>query len=118
MLLSGEPEPIAQVVPAEKRKCFDEMMLRIYITDGKNGENVRISVPLTLLRLALDSGIQPSFSMNSKSGTSLFNADGKGTGALSGIDFKQIMLMVESGLIGTLMEVDTDDGTNIRIVVE
>lgn len=117
-LLSGETEPEVRVVPVEKRKSFDEMMLRIYITDGEDQENVRISVPLALLRIALDSGVQPQFTMNGKSGSPIFGTESKGSDALSGIDFKQVMLMVESGLIGTLIEVDVDDGTNIRIVVE
>lgn len=117
MLLSGEEEPEVRVIPAEKRKNFDEMMLRIYITDGKDQENVRISVPLALLRIALDSGIQPTFSMNSNSGVSIFSSE-KNSGALHGIDFHQIMQLVESGVIGTLMEVDTSDGTRVRIVVE
>lgn len=117
MLLSGEEEPEVRVIPAEKRKNFDEMMLRIYITSVENREDVRISVPLALLRIALDSGIQPTFSMNGNSGFSIFSSE-KNSGALKGIDFKQVMLLVESGVIGTLMEVDTSDGTRVRIVVE
>lgn len=117
VLLSGEEEPEVRVIPAEKRKNFDEMMLRIYITDGKDQENVRISVPLALLRIALDSGVSPTFSMNSNTGAAILGTE-KTSGALKGIDFKQVMLLVESGVIGTLMEIDVDDGTSVRIVVE
>lgn len=120
VLLSGEPEPLAQVVPTEKRKSFEEMMLRIYIIDGEDGdhETVRISVPLMLVKVAVESGVQPCFSSNSKQSPGFFSVNGKSVDALSGVDFKQIMLMVESGVIGTLMEIDVDDGTKVRIVVE
>ena len=105
ILLTGEIPAGARMVPEAMRKKIEEMTLRIYIaTDGK--EDVRISVPLMLLKVVMDSGASPDIMLGNH-GTSL-----------SGVDFTQIFKLVESGMIGTLLEMDVSDGTNVRIVVE
>jgi hypothetical protein len=87
------------------RKKIEEMTLRIYIcTDGE--EDVRISVPLMLLKVVIDSGMKPDVML------------GTHGAALNGVDFERLFMLVESGMIGTLMEMDVSDGTRIRIVVE
>ena len=37
---------------------------------------------------------------------------------ISILDLQKLFMMVENGCIGTLMEVHTQDGTDVRIVVE
>ena len=41
-----------------------------------------------------------------------------GNEALSGIDFTQILKMVELGAIGNLVEVESGDGDTVKIFVE
>ena len=108
MLLSGEETPELRMVPVEKRKKIEEMMLRIYVYD--NGvEEVRVSMPLMLVKIMLESGMQPDV---------IFSGNARNTSILQELDIQKLFAMVESGLIGTLMEVETKDGSTVRIVVE
>ena len=107
-LLSGKKdEPVVKVVPPEQRKSFDELMLRIKV-DSVKGEKVRVSLPMPLIKATLEcaSGINVSKFM------------GGSDGVLDNIDFAQIIKMVESGMIGKLVEVDDGEGTTVEIVVE
>lgn len=105
VLLTGDAPAAARMVPEPMRKKIEEMTLRIYIcTDGE--EDVRISVPLMLLKVVIDSGMKPDVML------------GTHGAALNGVDFEKLFMLVESGMIGTLMEMDVSDGTRIRIVVE
>lgn len=102
-LLGCEPQMPVQLVPKEERKKIDSLMLRI-IVNSSDGDKVRINLPMTLIK----TGIELGFNMSQVSGSS----------ALDGIDLNQIMSMVENGLIGKLVEVESNDGDNVEIVVE
>jgi transcriptional regulator with XRE-family HTH domain len=107
-LLSGKKEgPIVKVVPPEQRKSFDELMLRIKV-DSIKGEKVRVNLPMPLIKATLEcaSGINVSGFM------------GGSEGVLDNIDFAQIIKMVESGMIGKLVEIDDGEGNTVEIVVE
>ncbi len=101
ILLSGEEDkPAVQVLPPEKRKNINEMMLRI-IVDSSDGDKVRVNLPLALAQVALDSGMEI-----------------QGMGSLKGIDLQQVLNLVKQGVVGNLVEVDSADGDVIRIFVE
>lgn len=102
-LLGCEPQMPVQLIPKEERKKIDSLMLRI-IVNSSDGDKVRINLPMTLIK----TGIELGFNMSQVSGSS----------ALDGIDLNQIMSMVENGLIGKLVEVESNDGDNVEIVVE
>ena len=88
-LLSGKAEPIAQIVPVEERKDLKDMMLRI-IVDSAEGDKVRVNLPLALVQVALDMGMElPQVS---------------GNVALQNIDLRQIVELVRQGAIGNLVE--------------
>lgn len=102
-LLSGKTEPIAQIVPVEERKDLKDMMLRI-IVDSAEGDKVRVNLPLALVQVALDMGMElPQLS---------------GNVALQNIDLRQILELVRQGAIGNLVEVESADGDTVRIFVE
>ena len=108
VLLSGEKAAAVQVLPPEKRKNIDEMMLRIYVyVQGE--EEVRVTFPFMLCKIMLESGLQPDF---------MLSGNMQGMEAMKNLDLQKLFLMVENGCIGTLMEVHTQDGTDVRIVVE
>ena len=108
ILLSGEKAAAMQVLPPEKRKNIDEMMLRIYVyVQGE--EEVRVTFPFMLCKIMLESGLQPDL---------MLSGNMQGMEAMKGVDLQKLFLMVENGCIGTLMEVHTQDGTDVRIVVE
>ncbi len=103
-LVQGKKEePVVTILPEEERKDIDKMMLRI-IVDSEDGEHVRISIPVMLIKVALSSGISaPQIS---------------GNDAIKNIDFSQILKMIEFGAIGYLLEVESSDGSTVKIFVE
>ncbi len=102
-LLSGKTEPVAQIVPVEERKDIKDMMLRI-IVDSAEGDKVRVNLPLALVQVALDMGMElPQVSGNI---------------ALQNIDLRQILELVRQGAIGNLVEVESAEGDTVRIFVE
>ena len=103
-LLTGKEEAReAVLVPDGERKDFDKLVLRI-IVNGADGERVRVNLPLPLIKVFLDSGI----SIASMGGDRLSGLN---------IDWNAIVIMVEEGVIGKLVEVD-DEGDHVEIVVE
>ena len=110
-LVQGKKEePIVTVLPEEERKDIDKMMLRI-IVESKNGDHVRVNLPMALVKVALETGMTMP-KVNAKINDKL------GEDALSGIDFAQILKMVELGAIGNLVEVESGDGDTVKIFVE
>ena len=102
-LLSGKAQPMAQLVPVEQRKDIKDMMLRIMV-DSAEGDKVRVNLPLALIQVALDMGMElPQLS---------------GNVALQNIDLRQILELVRQGAIGNLVEVESADGDTVRIFVE
>lgn len=103
------PKPDVQVVPVEKRKSFDEMVLRIRVQDG--GDRVNVNLPLPLVKLALEIGMT----------SSMVNIGdvkiGGGSVDLSKVDFNHIIMLVENGVIGKLVEVESEDGETVVIEV-
>ena len=105
-LLSGEKNELARtakVLPPEERKDLKDMMLRIVVDSG-DGDHVRINIPMTLVQVALDMGMEmPQVNGNT---------------ALKNLDLAQIVELVRQGAIGYLMEVESSDGDVVRIYVE
>lgn len=104
-LLSGKTEvqPAVKLESVQQRKDIKDMMLRI-VVDSADGDKVRVNFPLSLVQLAVDTGMElPQIS---------------GKEALSGIDLKQILELVSHGVVGNLIEVDSADGDVVRIFVE
>ena len=104
-LLSGKQEmqPAVMLVPEEQRKDIKDMMLRIMV-DSKNGDKVRVNLPMALVQVAMEMGMEmPQIS---------------GNAALKNIDWMQIMELVRHGAMGNLVEVESADGDTVRIFVE
>lgn len=105
-LLSGKKNELTQtakVLPPEDRKELKDMMLRI-VVDSADGDHVRVNIPMALVQVALDMGMEmPQVS---------------GNAALKSIDLAQIVELVRQGAIGYLMEVESSDGDVVRIYVE
>ena len=102
-LLSGKPKKETTVLPEQARKRVDDMMLRIRVNSA-GGDRVRVNLPMALVKMAMEMGV----SMPQVSGNE----------ALRSIDFEQLLRLVDSGLIGKLVEVETADGDIVEIVVE
>ena len=103
-LLGCEPQvPAVRILPPEERKKMKDMMLRILI-DSAEGDKVRVSLPLGLVELAMEVGVEmPQLSGNE---------------TLKGIDMAKVLDMVRLGCVGNLVEVESADGDQVRIFVE
>jgi transcriptional regulator with XRE-family HTH domain len=105
-LLSGKKEELAvtaKVLPPEERKDLKDMILRI-VVDSADGDRVRVNLPVALVQVALEMGMEmPQISGNT---------------ALKSIDLAQILELVRQGAIGNLVEVESSDGGVVRIFVE
>ena len=104
-LLSGEQElkPVVEMVPVEQRKEIQDMMLRV-IVDSRDGDKVRVNLPMALVQVAVDMGME------------MPQVNGNAT--LKGIDWNQIMELIRHGAVGNLVEVESTDGDVVRIFVE
>ena len=102
-LLSGESEPMTQMVPQEQRKDIKDLMLRI-VVDSSTGDKVRVNLPMALIQVAVDSGMQISQFTDHQ--------------AMKNIDLHQILELVRQGVIGDLVEVRSAAGDHVWIRVE
>ena len=105
-LLSGKQEsaPAVQIVPANERKDIKDMVLRIVVSSAEN-DNVRVNIPLSLVKVGVDAGLN------------IAQVAG-GNEALRNIDLGKILELVEQGVIGNLVEVESAEGDTVRIFVE
>ncbi len=103
-LLGCEPEMPVQLVPEEKRKNIENMVLRI-IVNSSGGDKVKMNLPMALVK----TGVEMGLNMSQVSGVESFG---------KGIDLDKIMSMVDKGLIGKLLEVESSNGDLVEIIAE
>ncbi|MBP1575382.1 MAG: helix-turn-helix transcriptional regulator [Oscillospiraceae bacterium] len=106
-LLSGKQESSVVFVPEENRKDIKDMMFRI-VVNSSEGDKVRVNIPCAIVKIALDCGME----MPQISGNDSVNS------ALKNLDLAKIFEMVEKGVIGNLVEVESHEGDVISIFVE
>ena len=102
-ILGCEPEKTVQLVPKEQRSDLENLMLRI-IVNSSDGDKVRVNLPMKLVKTGIELGMDIS--------------QVSGNGSFKDVDFNQILSMVENGLMGKLIEVESADGDTVQIVVE
>ena len=91
------------LLPVDKRKDIEQIFLRVYV-DSENGERVRVNLPLALVKMARDMGLDiPQMTDNPM---------------MQKIDLGMIMQLIESGVIGKLVEVDSANGDHVEVIVE
>ncbi len=100
-LLRREPSKAVAVIDEAVRKDPSEMVLHIIVDDG--GDKVRINLPLGIVVLMMETD-----TMNINFGNT----------NLKDIDFKSIISMVHSGVIGKLVEIQSNDGATVVIEVD
>ena len=98
-LLTGK-EPEVRMVTLENRKPMEELVMRINVRSG-DGDKVRMNIPMTLVQLGMNIG-----------------ADFTGSSAMKSVDMNQVFSLVKQGVIGKLVEIESDDGDFVEIVVE
>jgi len=87
----------------EEKKSIDQLILRIII-NSDDGDKVKINLPLSLIKIGIEIGMQmPQVSNND---------------SLKEIDFNQILALVESGVVGKIVEIESASGDFVEIIVE
>ena len=104
MLLSGEKEPIAMIVPEDKRKNINQMMMFIRVNSAE-GDKVNVNLPLSLIKAVFESG--------ASMGNMGIDIDG-----VKNIDFAKMFNLIDKGVIGKLVEVQSANGDTVEIYVE
>jgi len=102
-LLTGKNDEV-KLVPVEQRKSLDALTLRIKV-DSAEGDKVRVNLPMSLVKVGLEMGMDISGSVSGMDG-------------LKNVDLSKILELAEKGLIGKLVEVESADGDTVEIVVE
>ena len=99
----GKEKKGVEVVSPEKRKDINKMTFKIKV-NSTDGDKVNVNIPVALIKACLDSGLEmPQVS---------------GKVNLNNIDFKKIFELVEQGVIGELVSIDSADGDHVTITVE
>lgn len=103
-LLTGRRNEV-KMLPVEERKSLDELTLRIYV-DSAEGDKVRVNLPMSLVKVCMEIGVDivPNYE--------------EGMRAVRNLDLGKIMELVERGVIGKLVEVQSAEGDLVEVVVE
>lgn len=103
-LLSGKKQPQTLVLADEERKSVDDDMMLKIIVNSHEGDKVKVNLPIPLVKAGLRIGMgMPQV---------------KGNAALESIDFGELIALIDSGVIGKLVEVESADGDIVEITVE
>ena len=105
-LLTGERSEV-RLVPAEQRKSLDELTMRVRV-DSPDGDKVRVNLPMILVKTSLEIGLQVSAAFGNNSSME----------GLNSIDMAKVVELVEKGLVGKLVEIESADGETVEVVVE
>ena len=104
-LLGKEVHAVTKFEPDTVKTDFGKLMLKVII--DSEGDKVRVNLPLQIVKIAIDAGMQPSIS-----------GSGKTADVISSIDWKQVLAMVEQGLLGEIVTIDSKEGDHVRVLVE
>ena len=92
------------ISPDKMRILLEELTLRIYVNSA-GGDRVKVNLPMSLVKVALEIGIDLTASMG-------------GSEAMTKSDLNKIVELVERGMIGKIVEVESSDGDTVEVVVE
>ena len=107
-LLTDQSEnPETFLIPEEKRKKLDDMVFKV-VVNSSEGDKVRVNLPMPLDRIGLEMGLKlPQLTENEKIGE-----------IIRTVNVQQIFEMVEKGVVGKLVEVESAQGDVVEIWVE
>lgn len=104
-LLTGKTDEV-RLVPAGERKSFDDLIFRVRVNSAE-GDKIRVNLPMPLVKLGMEIGVDVVPNMGGEHGDVLKN-----------INMEKVVEMVERGLIGKLVEMESADGDIVEVVVE
>ncbi|MCH5179821.1 MAG: helix-turn-helix domain-containing protein [Erysipelotrichales bacterium] len=102
--LMGREVNTTMYLEKEERKDINKMIFKISIVDD-DGDKVNLNLPLAVVKVFLDEdGKLSNVSYRNK--------------ALNGIDFNKLIELVEQGVFGELLNIETADGETVIIKIE
>ena len=106
-LFREESKPAVTLLPKEKRKDVNDMVLRV-VCDSAEGDRVRVNLPMILVVGCLEAGIElPDMIKTEGTGFSLKN-----------IDLNKIVELVNKGVVGNFVECESAEGDSVKVFVE
>lgn len=102
-LLTGKSDEV-KLVPLEERKNLDQLTLRIKV-DSAEGDRIRVNLPMSLVKIGMEVGLD------------IVPNHTDGMDSLRNIDLGKVLELAERGLIGKLLEMESE-GDVVEIVVE
>ena len=100
-LLGKKVDQVVEMSPTTKRD-LNKLVFRILIK-SVDGDKVNVNLPIPLVLVALETGFTPKV---------------EGRDVLKDIDFRKIIELVERGVIGKIVEIESKEGDLVEIVVE
>ena len=98
--LLGKEQLPARIVPEEERKDTNNLVLKIRVNSA-DGDKITLNLPMGLVKAGIMMG--PMIEGNS---------------AMENIDFDKIIELVDQGMVGEIVTVESADGDTIRVFVE
>lgn len=104
-LLTGKNNEV-KMVPAEQRKPFDQLVMRVKVNSA-DGDKVRVNLPMPMIKVCMEIGVNM-----------MPNMGGEQAELFKNVDMSKLVQMVEMGMVGKFVEVESADGDTVEIVVE
>ena len=104
-LLTGKNNEV-RMVPPEQRKPFDQLVMRVKVNSA-GGDKVRVNLPMPMIKVCMEIGMNM-----------LPNMGGEQAEVFKNVDMSKLVQMVELGMTGKLVEVESADGDKVEILVE
>ena len=104
-LLTGKNNEV-RMLPPEQRKPFDQLVMRVKVNSA-DGDKVRVNLPMPMIKVCMEIGVNM-----------LPNMGGEQAEMFKNVDMNKLVQMVELGMTGKLVEVESADGDTVEILVE
>ena len=104
-LLTGKSNEV-KMVPSSQRKSLDELTMRILVNSAE-GDKVRVNLTMSMVKVCMEIGVGIIPNMN-----------GDVAQIFQNVDMSKIVKLVECGMIGKLVEMESAEGDTVEIVVE
>ena len=115
LLTGAHKEPVVRQLTAEEQKQKKDRILRIIVDDLEDGDKIRVNLPIALVRVGLEMGLNMNDITANKG-----DDDGKKSSKMDmmkNINLDQLMCLIDEGAIGKLVEVESNDA-RVEIFVE
>ena len=103
-LLTGKSDTV-KLVPAAQRKPLDQLTMRVRVRSA-GGDRVQVNLPMSLVKVAMEIGV------------SMLPNIGDTAALFQNVDMGKLVQMVEMGLLGKLVDIESADGDIVEILVE